>query len=189
MARRRGLTPAVAALLAITAAGLAGCGGDNATFGVEVPNDAMLPAYAPGDELTVDRTAYDGHRPRLGDTVVFHAPVGAATGRCGVPRGPREPCPRPTATSKNIRLLLRVVAGPGQRVAFRKGVAIVDGKPEADRRLRIDVPTCDICELPRTVTVPEGHWYLVADNRSASSDSRVWGPVPTQAIIGKVEHD
>jgi signal peptidase I len=189
VARRRGLTAAVGALPAIAAACLAGCGGSDATFGVQVPNDAMLPAYAPGDELTVDRAAYEGHRPRLGDTVVFHAPVGAATGRCGVPRNRREPCPRPTATSKNIRLLLRIVAGPGQQVAFRDGVAIVDGKPEADQKLRIDVPTCDICELPRTVTVPANHWYLLADNRSASSDSRVWGPVPTQAIIGRVEHN
>jgi signal peptidase I len=186
VARGRGLRPAVATL-AVAAAWLTGCGSDNDTFGVQMPNEAMLPAYAPGDELTVDRTAFEHHPPRVGEVVVFHAPIGAATGKCGVPRRAARPCPRPTATSKNIRLLLRVVAGPGQRVAFRNGVAIVDGKREADQKLRIDVPTCDICDLPRTVTVPENHWYLVADNRSASSDSRVWGPVPTNAIIGKVE--
>lgn len=152
-----------------------------------MPNESMLPAYAPGDELTVDRTAYESHPPRVGDAVVFHAPVGAATGKCGVPRRIGRPCPRPTATSKNIRLLLRVVAGPGQQVAFRNGIASVDGEREVDKNLRIDVPTCDICDLPRKVTVSENHWYLIADNRSASSDSRVWGPVPTDAIIGKVE--
>jgi signal peptidase I len=187
LARRPGLKPAVAALA--VAACLSGCGSDNDSFGVQMPNEAMEPAYAPGDELTVDRTAYESHPPLVGDAVVFHAPVGAASGECGVPRRARRPCPVPTRTSKSIRLLLRIVAGPGEQVAFRGGVATVDGKREADQKLRIDVPTCDICDLPRNVTVPRNHWYLVADNRSASSDSRVWGPVPTSAIIGKVENN
>jgi signal peptidase I len=166
---------------------LGACGGDDETFSVRMPNESMLPTYAPGDELTVDRAAYDDRRPRTGDAVVFHAPVGAATGTCGTPRRAGWPCARPTRTSESIRLLLRIVAAPGQRVAFRDGLAVVDGRREPGSGLRIDTPTCDICELPRNVTVPKDHWYLVADNRSASSDSRVWGPVPTHAIIGKVE--
>lgn len=181
----RGLVVALAFALA---AGLAsGCGGGNDAFGVQMPSPAMLPAYKPGQELTVDRTAFENARPKVGEAVVFHAPVGAATGRCGAPRRVGEPCPRGTRTSRSIRLLLRVVAGPGQTVAFKRGQAIVDGEPQTSIRTRVDVPTCDICQLPRTITVPQNQWYLIADNRSASSDSRVWGPVPTNAIIGRVE--
>lgn len=165
---------------------VAGCG-DDGQFGVRMPSAAMLPTYAIGEELDVDREAYASRRPQVGDAVVFLAPVGAETGACGTPPLPKQPCARPTRTSRTIRLLLRIVAGPGQRIAFRGGLAVVDGEPESGRQLRIDDPACDICELPREATVPSGHWYVVADNRGASSDSRVWGPVPTRAILGKVE--
>ena len=165
---------------------LAGCG-DDEQFGVRMPSAAMLPTYAIGEQLEVDHEAYATKPPQVGDAVVFRAPVGAETGACGSPPLPKQPCGRPTRTSRTIRLLLRIVAGPGQRIAFRGGLAVVDGEPESGRRLRIDDPACDICELPREVTVPAGHWYVVADNRGASSDSRVWGPVPTQAILGKVQ--
>ena len=148
----------------------------------------MLPTYTIGQELQVDRSAYaEGRSPQLGDAVVFRAPVGAETGACGTRPLRKQPCQRPTRSSRTIRLLLRVVAGPGQRIAFRGGLAVVNGEPESGRELRIDDPACDICELPREATVPAGHWFVVADNRAASSDSRVWGPVPTGAILGKVE--
>ncbi len=119
----------------------------------------MLPTYTIGQQLTVDRGAYaEGRSPQLGDAVVFRAPVGAETGACGVRPLRRQPCPRPTRSSRTIRLLLRVVAGPGQRIAFRAGLAVVNGEPESGRELRIDDPACDICELPREATVPAGHW-------------------------------
>jgi signal peptidase I len=169
------------------ALGLLGCG-DDKRFGVKMPSDAMLPTYAIGQQLEIDRTAYDSRSPAIGDTVVFRAPIGAETGACGARAKRQQPCPRPTKTSHNIRLLLRVVAGPGDRIAFRGGLAILDGAPESGRSLRIEDPACDICELPRETRVPADHWYLAADNRAASSDSRVWGPVPTGAILGKVEN-
>lgn len=164
----------------------AGCGDDD-SFGVNMPSVAMAPTYALGEQLEVDTTAYAAKPPRIGDAVVFRAPVGAEIGECGTPPLPKQPCGRPTRTSRTIRLLLRIVAGPGQRIAFRGGLAVVDGEPESSRKLRIDDPACEICELPREVAVPPGHWYVVGDNRTASPDSRVWGPVPTRAILGKVE--
>ncbi len=43
-----------------------------------------------------------------------------------------------------------------------------------------------LCELPRAVKLPAGTWFLAGDFRGESDDSRIWGPVPTNAILGRV---
>ena len=42
------------------------------------------------------------------------------------------------------------------------------------------------CSFPTPVRVPPGEYYVLADNRGMSDDSRFWGPVPTAWIIGTV---
>jgi len=44
---------------------------------------------------------------------------------------------------------------------------------------------CATCNLPREITIPEDHYYMMGDNRGESADSREWGPVPKKWIIGK----
>ncbi|MGN6814781.1 MAG: signal peptidase I [Solirubrobacterales bacterium] len=41
--------------------------------------------------------------------------------------------------------------------------------------------------MPKTITIPPGHYFMLGDNRGASDDSRFWGPVPADWILGKVE--
>jgi signal peptidase I len=43
------------------------------------------------------------------------------------------------------------------------------------------------CDFPRPVTVPDGTYYLVGDNRGASDDSRFWGPVRADWIAGRAD--
>ena len=42
------------------------------------------------------------------------------------------------------------------------------------------------CNLPETITIPPDHYFMLGDNRGASEDSRFWGPIPREWIIGKV---
>ena len=41
------------------------------------------------------------------------------------------------------------------------------------------------CELPKEITIPPDHYFMMGDNRGASDDSRFWGPVPRDWIIGE----
>ena len=45
--------------------------------------------------------------------------------------------------------------------------------------------SCDICNLPDEITVPKGYYFMMGDNRGASADSRVWGPIPKDWVIGQ----
>ena len=85
-----------------------------------------------------------------------------------------------------VKFIKRVVAGPGDRVAFRQGLVIRNGPAVAEPYARRC--TDRQCELPTAITVPPGTWFLAGDNRGESDDSRFWGPVPTKAVTGIVKY-
>lgn len=150
---------------------------------------SMEPTIGTGDLVTLDEDAYEDALPSPGDIVALLAPEGAEHDECGVRPPPRAPCPRPTAAlSKELSVIKRIVAGPGQRVAIdRRGGAIVDGERLDEPYIQPCPSRPPECHLPRAVRVPPGHWYVLGDNRPYSSDSRFWGPVPTRAIEGRVD--
>ena len=164
---------------------LAGCGDEPTSTG-RVPSVDMLPAFELGQEIEVDESAYDDEAPLPGQVVIYRAPRGIEEGACGVRPRPRQACPRPTAPSRDIRLLGRVIAGPGATVAFREGIAVVNGQAESERKLLIEEPFCPDCELPVEITVPDEHVFVAGDNRSEAQDSRSFGPIPYDSLEGRV---
>jgi signal peptidase I len=76
-------------------------------------------------------------------------------------------------------LIKRVVALPGETVAVQGGQVFVDGMPLTEAwAVRQGGP-----DYPPTL-VPEGHIFVMGDNRSHSNDSRSFGPVPLKDVIG-----
>lgn len=80
-------------------------------------------------------------------------------------------------------LAKRVVGLPGDAIEIRQGRAIVNGEIEHGD-YTVYVAEGDI-EAPRSV-VPEGHVYVLGDNRPVSEDSRLFGTVPLDWVIGEV---
>ncbi|HEX5782968.1 MAG TPA: signal peptidase I [Solirubrobacteraceae bacterium] len=149
-------------------------------------SESMLPTIELGERVTLNRGAYDDAAPEVGDIVIHHPPMGAEAGECGAQPGVGQMCARPTPERSDVTFIKRVVAGPGDRVALREGRVVRDGEPQREPY----IGPCDGgegCDFPRPVTIPDGHYFLLGDNRGASDDSRFWGPVPREWIEGRAE--
>jgi signal peptidase I len=151
-----------------------------------VSSDAMRPTYDEGERLVVNADAYAAKPVRRGDVVVFQAPAaqGCPNARAGL--GYTRMCDAVIRKFTDVRFLKRVVAIAGDRLALRGGQLLVNGEPEDDAAFApCDDPT--LCMFPETIVVPPKSVYVLGDNRGASEDSRVFGPVPLVAVQGQVE--
>jgi signal peptidase I len=146
----------------------------------------MVPTLEVGQRVLVNRLSYTlGGDPSIGDVVVFHPPLGAEEGnKCGVPKDEGEPCSEPTPEMADTNFIKRVVAGPGDTLLIKSGVPIVNGEALEEDYTR---PCRGLggCDFPKEITIPEDHYFMMGDNRGGSDDSRYWGPVPRDWIIGK----
>ena len=142
------------------------------TFGVStvaIEGDSMAPTLADGDRVLVPRYETWLHRLgfgafRPGDVVYFPDPLGD---------GPFRP-----------HLIKRIVAEGGDTVAMRNGVLYVDERPQPEPYLP-ETWRAPVDLAP--VVVPEGHVFVLGDNRSplGSIDSRRFGPIAVTHIAGR----
>lgn len=152
-----------------------------------IPSGSMEPTLDIGQRVLVNRIGMRFGDPSLGDIVVFHPPAGADTHRCGAidgGDGSARPCPTPTPERSDQTFIKRVVGVGGDRISVREGHVIRNGERQADPFTKPCVAGGAGCNFPGTITVPEGSFFLMGDNRGGSDDSRFWGPVPKKWIIG-----
>ena len=156
-----------------------------------IPSASMEPTLRIGQRILVDRASHRlGADPKLRDVTVFTPPAGAETRTCGnVGEGPfysgpasNRSCSRPTPNRAQTTFVKRIVGLPGDRIAVRDGHVIRNGR-------KVDEPFAQSCSEPGcyldAIVIPKGHYFLMGDNRGDSDDSRYWGPVPRDWIIGK----
>ncbi len=159
----------------------------------QIPSESMEPTLDIGQRVLVNRLVYDFEDPQVGDIVVFNPPAGADTSgnECGVkvegrqPPEVGEPCPRPTAAKSSQTFIKRIVAGPGDTLSVAEGHPVVNGVEQRDEPFITPCGLSSVCNLPKTIKVPAGDYFMMGDNRGASDDSRFWGPVPKDWIIGE----
>jgi len=152
-----------------------------------IPSGSMEPTLDVGQRVLVNRLSHRlGSDPGIGDVITFHPPAGAdqLPPRCGAARAEDQPCPRPTREQSEQTFIKRVVGLGGDRIAVRDGHVVRNGR-EQDESFINPCAGGQGCDMPRTVTVPRGYVFLMGDNRGASDDSRFWGPVPIDWVIGE----
>lgn len=126
---------------------------------------------AVSDRVLVNRVIYHFRDPRRGEKVVFDVPLRAET-MCAGPGG---------------TFVKRIIGLPGETVELRllggQGFVFVDGK-------RLDEPYVDSERRgvgpQRTWRVPSGRYFVMGDNRAESCDSRTWGALPRENLIGPI---
>ena len=148
-----------------------------------IPSQSMEPTLDVGQRVLVDRVSLRFSDPDRGDIVVFNPPAGADQNRCGVDQAPQEACPQPTEGESETNFIKRVVGLPGDRFSVRDGLVYINGESLDEPYVQGD-STCGLCNLPREITIPPDHFFMMGDNRGQSADSREWGPVPGDSIIG-----
>ena len=151
----------------------------------QIPSGSMQPTLTINQRVLVNRMAYTFGDPSINDIMVFNPPSGAERGKsCGVRREQGEACPVPTDGVADVNFIKRVVAEPGDRLRIEAGIAIVNGVKAQEDFIR-PCKGGDGCNLPMEIVIPADHYFMMGDNRGQSDDSRFWGPVPRDNIIGK----
>lgn len=158
----------------------------------QIPSASMKPTLEVGERVLVNRlSARLGWDPEPGDVVVFHPPVNAVdddlakcTARLRAHESDRV-CPVPGAEPSDETFIKRVVAGPGDRLSILDGVPVVNGEDLVGGWSTIPCAGAQGCNYPSEVTIPDGQYFMLGDNRPSSDDSRFWGPVPREWIIGE----
>jgi signal peptidase I len=128
------------------------------------PGDGCVARFS--DRVLANRFIYHLKDPERGDIVVFDTPE-VAQARCGA----------------GGTFVKRLVGLPGEQIAQRNGTVFINGKPLEESYL--GPGQRDDMTFPRR-RIPKDHYFMMGDNRGQSCDSRVWGPVPEENIIGEV---
>ena len=123
---------------------------------IRVDGSSMVPTLQSNEFVFVNRLAYRIGSIERGDIVVFHFP--------GDP---------------DQEYIKRAIGLSGDHVRIHNGIVYVNGQ-------QIQEPYIAAAPTYRgDWQIPEGHIFVLGDNRNSSSDSHNWGPVPTENVIGK----
>ena len=140
-----------------------------------VPSGSMEPTLEVGDRLVVNKLAYDLRVPFTQVSLIrFGEPVRGDVAVFPSPEGPQI-------------LVKRVVAVPGDQVEVRGGKLWLNGQVAEGEAERVNLTYGGGPELG-PVTLPEGRYLVLGDNRGNSHDGRMFGLVERERFLGRVDH-
>lgn len=122
-----------------------------------IPSPSMQPTLQIGDTIFVTPYVHDD-RPSRGDVVVFHSP-----------------------SSRDEMVVKRVIGTPGDLIESRDGAVIVRGHALAEPYVQARGVSAAIAPQ----IIPANCYFVLGDNRTNSYDSREWGVIKADAVIGR----
>jgi signal peptidase I len=156
-----------------------------------IPSSSMEPTLLVNDRVLVNKLSHTFREPRRGEIVVFSEAGFAPTGDEEV--GLLHRVVRSVGTGLGLvppsekDFIKRIIGLPGETVEMRGGVVHIDGQPipEAPTTEGGYLSSRDLTEFG-PVTVPQGEYFMMGDNRPSSADSRTsLGTIPADHIIGR----
>lgn len=129
-----------------------------------VKGASMEPNFYDSEYLIIDELSYRLHEPKRGDVIVFHYP-------------------------NNVKeyFLKRIIGLPGERVKVSEGVITIynDAHPEGFAVKESYIPTNVVTEGINNISLNKNQFFVMGDNRENSFDSRRFGPVDENLIVGR----
>ncbi|MBI2595529.1 signal peptidase I [Candidatus Daviesbacteria bacterium] len=131
----------------------------------QITGAAMAPNFVEGQSYRVDTNIYKTGSPQRGDVVAF--------------KDVKDP-------SKTFAK--RIVGLPGEKIMLKQGKIYINGKVLEESYLQAGTISNPGEFLPadKEVTIPQENYFIMGDNRDYSSDSRIWGFLPRENIVGKL---
>ena len=129
----------------------------------QVRGNSMYSSFKDGEYILTDKISYRIGEPKRGDVVIFKAP-----------------------SNEEYDYIKRIIGLPGDTIKISNNTVLINNNPLAESYLD-DILTTSGSFLRQQdrVIVPENSFFVMGDNRGHSSDSREWGFVPKENIIGK----
>ncbi len=127
-----------------------------------VVGSSMQPTFQNGDYLIVDEISYRFEKPSRGDVVVFKPP-----------------------TAPNEHYIKRVIGLPGETVSVNGNKVFITNEKYPDGFMLEEDYVHSLRDTRVTVSLGEDEYFVMGDNREASSDSRIWGPLSLDKITGR----
>lgn len=130
----------------------------------EVKGSSMEPNFHNNEYIITDKISYRFSNPERGQVIIFKAPV-----------------------NPDVDYIKRIIGLPGDKVKVIKGKVYVNDKMLDEFYLASETPIFPGGFMQESVeiVVPEGHFFVMGDNRPHSSDSREFGPIAKKLIIGR----
>ncbi|MES2994771.1 MAG: signal peptidase I [Patescibacteria group bacterium] len=127
-----------------------------------VEGESMHPTFESADYLIVDQLSYRFNDPKRGDVIVF--------------RYPNDP---------KIFYIKRIIGLPGETVHINEGKTSITKTDGTSITLDESYVVAEDATYTIDSTLGDGEFFVMGDNRPRSSDSRVWGALPKEDIMGR----
>lgn len=130
----------------------------------EIKGSSMEPIFHDKEYILTDKISYRLHTPVRGDVVIFKAPV-----------------------NPDVDYIKRVIGLPGDKVKVQSGAVYVNGEKLKEEYLKDQTflfPGSFLTEGVE-ITVPPENLFVMGDNRPHSSDSRQFGPIVINSVVGR----